>query len=167
MLSVGGIEAVRVERIADKLGIAKSGFYYHFRDRTDLHSALLDHWLQLDVAPHLDEKQFSQASPVERLAMVSDVVDRADLSKYDNAIRQWARLDPKVRKVWQKEMDYRLERIRDLFRKVGFEGDQLEMRVRTFVAYHTSERELFSELSAKDRAKFRALRLKLLVSPET
>ena len=60
-------------------------------------------------------------------------------------------------------MNKRLEHIRGLFRNVGFEGDQLEMRVRTFVAYQVSERELFSELSAKDRSRIRKLRLELLV----
>ena len=129
LLRTGGIEAVRVERIADKLGVAKSGFYYHFRDRADLHKALLDHWVQLDGVPFLEERQFSEATPVEKLAMVADVVDSADLSRYDNAIRQWARQDPKVRRVWRKEMNKRLEHIRGLFRNVGFEGDQLEMRV--------------------------------------
>ncbi|WP_108861447.1 TetR/AcrR family transcriptional regulator [Ruegeria sp. Alg231-54] len=163
LLRTGGIEAVRVERIADKLGVAKSGFYYHFRDRADLHKALLDHWVQLDGVPFLEERQFSEATPVEKLAMVADVVDSADLSRYDNAIRQWARQDPKVRRVWRKEMNKRLEHIRGLFRNVGFEGDQLEMRVRTFVAYQVSERELFSELSAKDRSRIRKLRLELLV----
>ncbi|CUH47608.1 TetR/AcrR family transcriptional regulator [Ruegeria atlantica] len=163
LLRTGGIEAVRVERIADKLGVAKSGFYYHFRDRADLHKALLDHWVQLDGVPFLEERRFSEATPVEKLAMVADVVDSADLSRYDNAIRQWARQDPKVRRVWRKEMNKRLEHIRGLFRNVGFEGDQLEMRVRTFVAYQVSERELFSELSAKDRSRIRKLRLELLV----
>ncbi|MEP4805284.1 MAG: TetR/AcrR family transcriptional regulator [Hyphomicrobiales bacterium] len=164
LLRTGGIEAVRVERIADKLGVAKSGFYYHFRDRAGLQKALLDHWVQLDGAPFLEERQFSEASPVEKLAIVADVVDSADLSRYDNAIRQWAHQDAKVRRVWRKEMNKRLEHIRGLFRSIGFEGEQLEMRVRTFVAYQVSERELFSELSAKNRSKLRSLRLKLLIS---
>ncbi|WP_170481777.1 TetR/AcrR family transcriptional regulator [Ruegeria arenilitoris] len=163
LLRAGGIEAVRVERLADKLNVAKSGFYYHFRDRTDLHKALLDYWLQLDGTPFLRERRFAEASPVEKLAIVADVVDQADLSRYDNAIRQWARQDPKVRRVWRKEMNKRLEHIRGLFRAIGFEGEQLEMRVRTFVAYQVGERELFSELSAKERFRLRSIRLTLLV----
>lgn len=163
LLRAGGIEAVRVERLADKLNVAKSGFYYHFRDRADLHKALLDHWLQLDGTPFLKERRFAEASPAEKLAIVAEVVDQADLSRYDNAIRQWARQDSKVRRVWRKEMNKRLEHIRGLFRALGFEGEQLEMRVRTFVAYQVGERELFSELSAKDRSRLRSLRLKLLV----
>ncbi|MHC4350247.1 MAG: TetR/AcrR family transcriptional regulator, partial [Planctomycetota bacterium] len=31
-----GIQGVRVERLARDLGVAKSGFYWHFRDRDDL-----------------------------------------------------------------------------------------------------------------------------------
>ncbi len=167
LLRAGGIEAVRVERVADKLNVAKSGFYYHFRDRTDLHKALLDYWLQLDGTPFLQERRFAEVSPIEKLAIVADVVDQTDLSRYDSAIRQWARQDPKVRRVWRKEMNKRLEHIRGLFREIGFEGEQLEMRVRTFVAYQVGERELFSELSAKDRSRLRSIRLNLLVHGKT
>ncbi len=48
VLADGGIEAIRVERLAKQLGVAKSGLYYHFRDRDDLHAELLLYWLNLD-----------------------------------------------------------------------------------------------------------------------
>ena len=35
-LEKGGVEAVRVERLARALGISKSGFYWRFKNRTDL-----------------------------------------------------------------------------------------------------------------------------------
>jgi hypothetical protein len=36
------------------------------------------------------------------------------------------------------------------------------MRTRTFVAYNTSERDLFDDLSVKDREKMRSLQIALL-----
>ena len=38
-LERGGIEAVKVERLSVILSVAKSGFYWHFRDRTDLYQS--------------------------------------------------------------------------------------------------------------------------------
>lgn len=166
LLQAGGIEAVRIEPLAETLGVAKSGFYYHFKDRADLRAKLLQHWLELDGTPLIEEQKFRDASPADRIEIVADAVDRADLSRYDFAIRQWARTDPKVRRTWRKEMNKRLEHVRRLFRDLGFEGDELEARVRMFVAYQVSERELFSDLTSADRARLRCLRITLLVGEE-
>ena len=35
-LAMSGIESVKVERLAKQLGVAKSGFYWHFKDRNAL-----------------------------------------------------------------------------------------------------------------------------------
>ncbi|WP_068113433.1 TetR/AcrR family transcriptional regulator [Tropicimonas marinistellae] len=164
LLRIGGIEAVRVERLSAELGVAKSGFYYHFRDRADLHNALLDHWRALDELPALQETDIAGKSPVERLALIAEIVDREDLSRYDAAIRQWARQDPRVRRIWRAEMNYRIDLIRGLFAQLGHAGDDLENRTRLFVAYTVSERDIFSELSNGDRARLRELRLQLLLS---
>ncbi len=166
MLRTGGIEAVRVERLAAKLGVSKSGFYYHFKERQDLHAALLDYWLRLDEKPFSEERRLADASPDERLRIGAEAVDRSDLGRYDAAIRQWSRQDPKVRRVWRKEMNKRLEYVRCLFAALGFSGDDLEMRTRTFIAYQASERNLFTEMSAKDRARLRELRLRMLLGRE-
>ena len=39
-----GEQGIRVERLARELGIAKSGFYWHFRDREELLGAVIDFW---------------------------------------------------------------------------------------------------------------------------
>lgn len=164
-LQKAGIDAVRVERIAAKLGIAKSGFYYHFADRNDLCEAMLDYWLTLDGTPFFSERLRPDATCEERLAVVSEVVDQANLSRYDTAIRQWAKHDPKVARVWRKEMKKRIAHIRGLFETLGFTGDDLEVRTRLFVAYTTSERDLFPDLSADARRKYRDIRLRILLTP--
>lgn len=163
LLVAGGIEAVRVERLAGQLGVAKSGFYYHFRDRSDLHNALLQYWLDLDQTPMKKLAEKPEAPPAERLKIIAEVVDRSNLSKFDFAMRQWAGHDPKIRRSWQAEMKRRVGLIRDSFARLGFEGVELEMRTRLFVAYHVSERDLFQDLSAADRSRMRELRLMLLV----
>lgn len=39
-----GIAAVKVDRLAGRLGVTRGGFYHHFRDRADLLERLLAHW---------------------------------------------------------------------------------------------------------------------------
>ena len=163
LLQVGGIEAVRVERLAAELEVNKSGFYYHFRDRADLHAALLEYWLELDAAPIAHAYGDPDVGPAEMLRMIAEVVDREDLSRYDSAIRQWARQDPRVRRVWRTEMKRRLQIVRGLFAALGFTGDDLEMRTRVFIAYHLVERDIFSDLSKDERIKLRDDRLQMLL----
>lgn len=43
-LSEGGIEAVRVEPIARRMGVTKGSFYWHFQAREDLIQAALSLW---------------------------------------------------------------------------------------------------------------------------
>ena len=43
-LAESGVDAVRVEPLAHRLGITKGTFYWHFRDRPALPAALLEEW---------------------------------------------------------------------------------------------------------------------------
>ena len=43
-LGVGGPDAVRIETLAQALGVTKGGFYWHFDDRRALLEEMLDTW---------------------------------------------------------------------------------------------------------------------------
>src|SRR5579884_148715 len=43
-LGVGGPDAVRIEKLAQALGVSKGGFYWHFQDREALLGEMLDAW---------------------------------------------------------------------------------------------------------------------------
>ncbi|MEM6578563.1 MAG: TetR/AcrR family transcriptional regulator [Pseudomonadota bacterium] len=166
LLVTGGIEAVRVERLAANLDVAKSGFYYHFAERGDLHEALLDYWLTLDSEPIQLITGMKEATPVDRLRAVGDIVDRLNLSKVDAAIRQWAKQDAKVRRVWTAQSKKRLGFLRDQFGLLGFTGDENEMRARAFLLLGANERNFFPDLKGKDRARLRELRLQVLIKTQ-
>src|SRR5690606_14615731 len=42
--AAGGIDAVRVEALARRLGVTKGSFYWHFADRSALLDAVLTRW---------------------------------------------------------------------------------------------------------------------------
>ena len=44
-LSEDGIAGLKVERLAKELGIARAGFYWHFKSREDLQHQLLEYWV--------------------------------------------------------------------------------------------------------------------------
>src|ERR1700736_2378950 len=43
-LAAGGPDAVRIEPLAEALGVTKGGFYWHFEDRRALLEEMLDTW---------------------------------------------------------------------------------------------------------------------------
>src|SRR3954469_1701530 len=44
VLGVGGPDAVRIEKLAQSLGVTKGGFYWHFDGRPALLKEMLDAW---------------------------------------------------------------------------------------------------------------------------
>jgi AcrR family transcriptional regulator len=86
-LEKGSIEAVRVERIAKLLSVAKSGFYWHFKDRRDLHRQLLDYWLLEYTQVVTSNRRFLVGDPKVRLTRAMKMVQEEDLGRYDLAIR--------------------------------------------------------------------------------
>ena len=163
VLEVSGIDAVRVERLAKTLSVAKSGFYWHFQDRKDLHKQLLEYWLhEYTEVVSLNPQLFS-GEPKVRLEKIMKMIQAHDLARYDLAIRAWARHDEMARDFVQRVMKVRLDFIRRIFSEMGFDGDELEMRTMVFVCYHTWEGATFGDMSPRKRARLRKRRLDLLM----
>lgn len=162
LLCDSGIESVRVEVLAERLGVAKSGFYYHFTNRQQLFDALLNYWIEFEHMPMMELEKMGSMEPRDALVNVIKVVDKYDLGKLDFAIRQWAHSDKKVRKAYNLEMKERIELNKELFAAMGFKGDDLEMRTRVFVAYVTTERQVFPNLTNKERWNLRDRQLAML-----
>ena len=76
-LRKGGVAGVRVERLAEDIGLTKGSFYWHFRGRGELLEALLEFW-----AREMTEAEFERISQVKgglarRLAtLAEDVLDK-------------------------------------------------------------------------------------------
>jgi AcrR family transcriptional regulator len=52
-LGVGGPDAVRIETLAQALGVSTGGFYWHFDDRRALLEEMLDAWEHRPRGPRL------------------------------------------------------------------------------------------------------------------
>ncbi|WP_171241533.1 TetR/AcrR family transcriptional regulator [Ruegeria sp. HKCCA5491] len=163
-LEHGGVGAVRVKRLAETIGVNKSGFYFHFKDRQALLAALLEYWGSLEQGPVevLDSNPLE--TPVEALKAIAETVDLKDLARHDASIRQWAKQDEAVAQVYEKKMQERLQLVRSLFQALGFEGLSCEVRARTFVGFTSAERDLFRDQSTSERAELRNARIELLIS---
>ena len=66
-----------------------------------------------------------------------------------------------VQRVYKRRMDF----IRSIFSEAGFSGADLEMRTMLFVAYHTSERTTFCNVSDTKLRRLRKAGISLLTTP--
>jgi AcrR family transcriptional regulator len=156
-----GIQGVRVERLARDLGVAKSGFYWHFRDRDDLLRGLLRYWAEEYTEVVSEDSQIRAEGPVERIWRVMEVVVDHDLARYDLAMRSWAEHEPRAARAIRRAYKLRLDFVRAAFAELGFKGDELEMRTRLFVCYQSWEKIAFGG-SKETRRRFMERRLRLL-----
>ena len=162
-LESGGVGTVKIERLAKQLGISRSGFYWHFKNRQDLLEHLLDYWVRRYTGILTDNPDVAKLDPKKRLLTTMEMIRDKNLTKYDLSMTSWAKSDSKVHEVVGKVVKMRLDYLKGIFAELGFEGDELEMRTRLFVCYHSWEDTMFPDLSNQKHSKLLKLRYKFLI----
>ncbi len=85
------------------------------------------------------------------------------VSKFDLAMNAWAKVDPLVHEVVKKVIKMRLDFNRSIFAELGFDGDELEMRTRLFVCYHSWEEIMFTDDNDDKNLRLQKLRYKMFI----
>jgi AcrR family transcriptional regulator len=136
-LGTGGPDAVRIEKLAQALGVTKGGFYWHFEDRGALLEEMLDAWERVmidEVIDHLEgEGEGGDArAKLQRLFALASSTEARGLMRIDLAVRDWAQRDKAVagrlRRVDNRRMGY----MRSLFG--AFCPDEGDVEVRCLLA---------------------------------
>jgi AcrR family transcriptional regulator len=68
-LARGGVDAIAVEPIAAELGATKGSFYWHFKNREALVTAVLDEW-EWSLTDAVIERLEKRSDPAERLRLL-------------------------------------------------------------------------------------------------
>jgi AcrR family transcriptional regulator len=126
-LAAGGPDAVRIEPLAQALGVTRGGFYWQFAGRQELLEAMLDTWERAttdEVIELLDRQGGDVPARLRRLfELTSPGVVRTDL-----AIRDWARRDPAVARRLRRIDNRRMDALRSLFAVICSDPDEIEVR---------------------------------------
>ncbi|MGW1049269.1 TetR/AcrR family transcriptional regulator [Streptomyces sp. NPDC002521] len=135
-LVAGGPEAVRIEVLAQALGVSKGGFYGYFRNRDALLTEMLDTW-EYEVAESVIEQVESGGGDARaRLERLFGIVAVADGPvrgvNADIAIRDWARRDAAVAERLRRVDNCRMNYLRSLFS--CFCPDEEEVEIRCLIA---------------------------------
>ena len=164
VLETDGVAGVRIEVLAKRLAISKSGFYWHFKNRDHLFKDMLDYWSHEITEVITANPEILTLKPKGRLIRTAEIILDYQLTRYEIPIRQWALQDAGAARAVKKVNRLRLDFVGGAFSELGFKGDDLDMRSMLFVCYHTWESPMFREVSRKRRRELIAKRIELLTS---
>jgi AcrR family transcriptional regulator len=127
-LAAGGPDAVRIDALAQTLGVTRGGFYWQFEDRQALLDEVLDTWERRSTDEVIErvEREGGDARTRARRAGAFTFSDA--LRPIDLAVRDWARRDQAVAERLRRVDNRRMAYLRSLFSAVSFDEDDLEAR---------------------------------------
>jgi AcrR family transcriptional regulator len=138
-LRKGGVAGVRVERLAEDLGITKGSFYWHFRGRGELLDSLLEFWAREMTEAEFERVQAVRGGLPARLRTLAEDVLEKGVGRYDPAVRAWARGDRKVAAAVAQVDRRRLRALTGLFEDGGFAPGEAATRARLFYTFLLGE----------------------------
>ncbi len=169
-LAEGGIDGVRVEAVAERLGVTKGGFYRRFKDRRALLNAILDTWRRGRIAAIDQQIELGGASASERLMslvkLYSERVNAQGMA-IELAIRQWARSDAAAAAAVAQVDAERLERVGALYTAMGLTAAEAQARAVLFYAFIFGQSLLFLDYPPRKRASLIAACARNLIDAET
>jgi AcrR family transcriptional regulator len=166
-LGVGGPDAVRIETLAQALGVTKGGFYWHFDDRRALLEEMLDAWerVMIDEVIELVEGEGGDArAKLRRLFALASSREARGLLKIDLAIRDWARRDKAVAKRLKRVDNRRMEYMRPLFGAFCPDEDEVEVRCLLAFSVFIGNHFIAADHGPRSRADMLALALERLLT---
>ena len=133
VLTESGVEAVKVMPLAKKLGLTRTGFYWHFKDRAALLEAMITRWEAKNTGNLVAKTEAYAESICEAMFNLFDcwLDDTLFDARLDLAIRNWARNDPKLQARLDKADATRSAAIMAMFKRFGYSDAQALARSMT------------------------------------
>jgi AcrR family transcriptional regulator len=128
-----GIEAVKIQPLASRLGLSRTSFYWFFADRDAVLQALLDDWDETNTKRLIQASEaFAETITEAALNVIGVFLPGGGFEpKLDLAIRGWAHQSDAVAATVNAADDLRLCAIRAMFERFGYPADEGDVRART------------------------------------
>ena len=126
-----GIDAVRITRLADDLGVTRGSFYWHFKDRRDLLHGLVSYWKDKNTAAITESIEAATSLADGILRIFETCVDDALFDpRLDLALREWARRSASIRALVDGEDEARIDALCRFYRRFDFPMPEALIRAR-------------------------------------
>jgi len=162
-LAAGGPDAVRIEALAQALGVTKGGFYWHFDDRRALLDEMLDAWERASIDEVIERVESEGGDARTRLQRLFALASSTGgLLKIDLAVRDWARREQTVAERLGRVDNRRMEYLRSLFGAICPDEDEVEVRCIVAFSLWIANHFIAADHGARSRADVLELAMRRL-----
>lgn len=129
----GGVDAVKIQPLASRLGLSRTSFYWFFKDRGALLAALLDAWEARTTEGLVAMAGAYAETPAEAvLNVISAFLDETLFDpRLDFAVRGWALQAADIMARVNDADARRLAALRRMLERHGYDPDDADVRART------------------------------------
>lgn len=133
LLVEGGVEAVKVMPLAERLGLSRTSFYWHFADREALLDGLIARWESRNTANLIARTEMPATTITEAVLNIFDCWIWPDLfdSRLEFAIRTWALTDAALSARLAKADAQRIAAVKAMFQRFGYAEAEADIRAHT------------------------------------
>lgn len=147
-LAEKGPEALKIDRLCDRLAVTKGSFYHYFKHREAYIDELLAFW-HTNYTQNLVEALSPQDPAKQRIAQLSAAVAEAD-HRTEVALRSWALSEPRVAQAVAVVDNERLEYIAALLTELGYNPVDTHLLAKLLYAQTLGCQQLGKRLSIEE-----------------
>jgi AcrR family transcriptional regulator len=129
----GGVESVKVAPLAEKLGMSRTSFYWHFADREALLAGLIARWQGRNTTNLIARCDAPAATITQAVLNLFDCWIDPELfdSRLEFSIRTWALTDVALAQVLASSDEARIDAIEAMFGRYGYDAAEADIRAHT------------------------------------
>lgn len=133
VLLESGVDAVKILPLSNRLNLSRTSFYWFFKDREELLSALVKRWRDKNSGNFIRQCEAYAETVAEAMLNVNDCWLDADLfdSKFEFAVRSWGLQSADILAEIRDADQMRLEALKRMFLRFGYDEITADVRART------------------------------------
>ncbi len=162
LLEKRGPTAITLDSLTRHLGVTTGSFYWHFKSHARFLDELTDMYIQEYTYVVSDHLATLDLPPRDLMAETMRQIITKGLGGMDVHFRGLSITYPRLRRKIRAMDEHRSSVITELFKSMGYEGDELRVRVHAFVVIHSMESAVNTGLSKQDRIDLLDERMRLL-----
>jgi AcrR family transcriptional regulator len=163
-LADGGPDAVRIEPLAQALGVTRGGFYWHFDDRRAFLQELLETWERRSTDEVLERVESEGGDPRDKVRRAGMLTFSKELLPIDLAVRDWARRDRAVARRLKRVDNRRMEYLRLLIGELSPDAGDVEARGMLAFSLAIGSHFIAADHGGRSRAEVLELAVKRLLA---
>lgn len=143
MLLERGVEEVKVDRLAKKIGVTRGSFYWHFKSRNELMERILAEWGKIHDEFIEGWTSETEGPPEDRLWKLMTLRVTQDeefrIPEWQAALRIWAKKSEKVAAMYKRQAEELFAAMVGIFSELGFSGDEAMSRAHVVQLFFESD----------------------------